>query len=226
MPQDKTIQPETIHNLCTYFPQLQAQEIQQLQALAEMYKFWNQKVNLISKYDIPHLYLRHLAHSLSVSNFINFNNDEHILDLGSGAGLPGIPLAIIYPKVTFTLIDAKAKKITIVQKIIQELKLSNVQAIWGRAETLVTKFDRVISRGVTNLEQLYTWANKLIKEPTSAHSLLCLKGGTQLINEIQQFGQKVQLYPIYSIIPISYFAERYLVAYPPNSRENIINYST
>lgn len=200
-------------DLNAYFPKLSEDELKLLAKLAQAYKFWNQKINLISRNDIEHLYLRHLAHSLSIAHFINFNSEEHILDLGTGAGLPGIPLAIIYPKLKFTLLDSKLKKLKIIDTIIQDLGLNNVQTLWGRAENINLNCDRVISRGVSSLEQIYNWSQNILKNPKQPKSILCLKGGAKLKTEIQKLAKPVELYPIRKVLPTEYFLERYLVTY-------------
>lgn len=214
MPVANSISSDNITDLQVYFPNLREQELELLQALAKSYKFWNERINLISRLDIPHLYLRHLAHSLAVRELIKFQPKQQILDLGTGAGLPGLPLAIVCPEQQFVLVDARQKKIQVVRQIISELALPNVQAIATRAEDLDLHFDKILSRGVTDLKTLYKWAQKLLKNPRSKHSLLCLKGGAKLQQEIAQLGQKVELKSIHAQIPIEYFAERYLVALP------------
>ena len=147
-----------------YFPELTERQIEQFQQLGELYKEWNQKINVISRKDIDNVYDNHILHSMAIARFVQFLPGAEILDLGTGGGLPGIPMAILFPETTFTLIDGTRKKITVVQEIIQALDLMNAKAMHMRAEELKgSKFDFVICRAVASLDKLINWSFRLIK---------------------------------------------------------------
>lgn len=204
-----------------FFPQLTTRELEQLERLAGQYRFWNSRVNLISRHDIPYLYTRHLAHALTIRHLVHFDSGEQLLDLGTGAGLPGLPLAITCPEQQFTLVDSKLKKIQIVKQIIADLGLPNVHAVCERAENLSLRFDRVLCRGVADLRTLYKWSRPLLLDCGAAQSLLCLKGGVTLQREIQQSGLQPSLDCIHPLIPIPYFAQRYLVSLPARAKNTL-----
>ena len=163
-----------------YFPELTNKQENQLLQLAGLYKDWNTKINIISRKDIDKLYTHHILHSLSIAKIINFKKDTEILDLGTGGGLPGIPLAIMFPDVRFTLADSIGKKIKVVDDIIQYVDLQNIITINNRAENIKEKFDFVISRAVAKTSVLMSWVNKSFKKinnNTLENGLLLLKGG-------------------------------------------------
>ena len=150
-----------------YFPALTNKQENQLLQLAGLYKDWNTKINIISRKDIDKLYTRHILHSLSIANIISFKKDTEILDIGTGGGLPGIPLAIMFPDVRFTLADSIGKKIKVVDDIVQSIDLQNVITINNRAENIKEKFDFVISRAVAKTSILINWSNQSFREINS-----------------------------------------------------------
>ena len=163
-----------------YFPELTNKQENQLLQLEGLYKDWNNKINIISRKDIDRLYTHHILHSLSIAKIISFKKDTQILDIGTGGGLPGIPLAIIFPDVRFTLTDSIGKKIKVVDNIAQSVDLQNVITINNRAENIKEKFDFVISRAVAKTSVLMSWVNKSFKKinnNTLENGLLLLKGG-------------------------------------------------
>lgn len=163
-----------------YFPHLQSEQLLQFEALVPLYEEWNAKINVVSRKDIENLAIRHILHSLLVPKFVSFKSGATILDLGCGGGFPGIPLAIFYPDVTFDLIDARSKKIIVVNAIKDELQLKNVKAIHGRAEELKSRYDFVVTRAVAKADKLVLWSRKLIKHKqvhSMPNGIIALKGG-------------------------------------------------
>ncbi|MCL4144011.1 UNVERIFIED_CONTAM: hypothetical protein GTU68_006186, partial [Idotea baltica] len=132
----------------TYFPQLSKEQFQQLDQLGSLYQDWNDKVNLVSRKDIEHIYDHHILHSLAIARYMSFKPGTKILDLGTGGGLPGLPLAIYFPECKFHLVDARAKKIMVVNDIIDQMDLTNVTATHGRVENLTSRYDFIVSRAV------------------------------------------------------------------------------
>ncbi len=174
---EKTGQMEIIK---THFPELTDAQLEQFERLKDLYQFWNEQINVISRKDIEQLYNHHVLHSLAVIKFMKFRSGARILDLGTGGGFPGIPLAIYYPKVSFTLIDARAKKIKVVENVASELGLENVVAIHGRAEELKQRFDFVTARAVAPLDKLFLWTSRLIDRNdrhAQPNGLIAFKGG-------------------------------------------------
>lgn len=163
-----------------YFPNFTNTQLEKFNQFQDLMKDWNSKINLVSRKDIDNFLINHLLHSLSIAKYIDFKKNSNILDVGTGGGLPGIPLAIAFPDVEFHLIDSIRKKINVVNDIIYKLKLNNVKATWVRAETVDEKFDFIVSRAVTNIPQLYQWTSSKIKKlnkNSKSNGLLLLKGG-------------------------------------------------
>jgi len=163
-----------------YFPEITELQKQQFAALYELYKTANEKVNVISRKDIDQLYERHIMHSLAIAKFVQFIPHTKVLDLGTGGGFPGIPLAIMFPEVNFTLCDSISKKIVVAESVAETLELPNTDFVVGRVENLKEQFEFVISRAVAPMDQLYRWTQSYIDE-TSCNSkingYLLLKGG-------------------------------------------------
>jgi len=199
-----------------YFSNLTEEQFAQFEQLVPLYKDWNEKINVISRKDIDNLELRHILHSLSIAKFVQFRPGSEILDLGTGGGFPGIPLAIYYPDVQFTLVDSRGKKITVVNEIIQALGLKNVTAIHGRAEEIKNqKFDFVVTRAVAKLEQLVRWCMKLVKTEEQnglPNGLIALKGG-KLKGETKALGKHYysEYYKVQKFFKDDYFAEKFVV---------------
>ncbi|MFY0652420.1 MAG: 16S rRNA (guanine(527)-N(7))-methyltransferase RsmG [Cyclobacteriaceae bacterium] len=163
-----------------YFPDLTSEQVSQFSRLAPLYEDWNSKINVISRQDIDELYLRHVLHSLGIAKVIDFKDGTSILDVGTGGGFPGIPLAILFPEVSFHLVDSIGKKIKVVQNVVESLGLKNVKATHSRAESLHGKYDFVVSRAVTKLKPFYAWMKgKFNKESNNElkNGILYLKGG-------------------------------------------------
>lgn len=198
--------------ITTYFPNLTDLQKKQFEALDALYRDWNSKINVISRKDIDCLYLHHVLHSLAIANVANFVEGTTVLDLGTGGGFPGIPLAIFFPQTEFTLCDSVGKKIIVANEVSKALGLNNVKCINRRAEQIDDSFDYVVSRAVASLSDFLPWVKgKWRKE------ILYLKGG-DLISEIAQASQKCKIdIDKFSLCDISewfkedYFAEKKIV---------------
>jgi 16S rRNA (guanine527-N7)-methyltransferase len=170
-----------------YFPELSQRQIKQFLELYDLYLYWNARINVISRKDISHLYINHVLHSLSIARVIDFKKGTKILDVGTGGGFPGIPLAIFFPNVDFVLLDSIAKKVKVVNEISSSIGLANVSTINDRVENINGSFDFVVSRAVTNMTQFRNWVsgkfNKQNKN-TIENGIFYLKGG-DLLDELQ-----------------------------------------
>jgi 16S rRNA (guanine527-N7)-methyltransferase len=202
--------------LLKYFPNLAAEQQAQFTELMPLYKDWNEKINVISRKDIDNLYLHHVLHSLAIVKVMKFKDGANILDLGTGGGFPGIPLAIMYPSVNFTLVDSTAKKIKVVQEVAAALGLKNVTAIHTRVEEIKNvQFDFVVTRAVTSLDQLLRWSYKLIKKQHQhalPNGILALKGGN-IREEIKAMGkgQYAEISFIQKFFKEAYFEDKAVV---------------
>jgi len=175
-----------------YFPDLTANQKKEFEMLKDIYSEWNEKINVISRKDIDELYERHILHSLGIAKVIQFKYGTRILDVGTGGGFPGIPLAILFPDCEFHLVDSIGKKITVVNEVINALGLKNVKANQIRAELLQEDYDFVVSRAVAKIGDLKAWVkNKITKhyQHELKNGLICLKGG-DLSEEIKEAGIK------------------------------------
>ena len=195
-----------------YFPNLSVQQYEQYEQLSPIYQEWNQKINVISRKDMDFFMERHVLHSLSISSQVKFKKNWYVVDLGTGGGFPGIPLAIMYPEVQFVLIDSIRKKINVVEAVKHELALKNVRAIWGRVEDSNVKANLVVTRAVTNLPQLVEWSKKVLKPQSKG--LIALKGGN-LEEEIHGLKKRTNITPISDIFEEPFFETKYIVHYKP-----------
>lgn len=172
-----------------YFPDLSQKQIEQFGKLEVLYKDWNSKINVISRKDIDELYTKHVLHSLGIAKVIDFKSGSSILDVGTGGGFPGIPLAILCPDVDFYLIDIIAKKIKVVNAVVEGLGLENVKAEQMRAANVDERFDFIVSRAVTNMTDFVGWVRKKVKKDSNhdiRNGILYLKGG-DLTEELALF---------------------------------------
>jgi len=196
-----------------YFPSLTAQQLQQFNSLPGLYNFWNNQINVISRKDIDLLYERHVLHSLGIAKIISFLPGEKVLDVGTGGGFPGIPLAILFPETQFYLVDSIGKKIKVVQEVAKALNLKNVKASHHRAEELNEKFDFVVSRAVTRLKEFYPWVrgkfNKQSKN-TLPNGILYLKGG-DLAEEITESGLVVKQFHLKDYFEEEFFETKQVI---------------
>ena len=198
-----------------YFPNLSDIQIQQLENLQSLYTEWNAKINVVSRKDIDELYVRHVLHSLGIAKIISFKPKANVVDVGTGGGFPGIPLAILFPETNFYLIDVIAKKIKVVNEITTALGLTNVKAEQLRAENLKPEFDFIVSRAVTNMPDFVEWVkHKVVKKQNHDlhNGILYLKGG-DLTAELQNFPKATQ-YNLAEIFDDPFFETKKVVHIP------------
>ncbi len=181
-----------------HFPNLTALQIEQFEKLKELYEHWNEQINVISRKDMENFYEHHVLHSLGIAKVINFKPGTEILDVGTGGGFPGIPLAILFPEAIFHLIDARNKKIKVVNDVIEQLGLKNVYAEHIRAEELKKQYDFIVSRAVTRMDRFYDWVRGRIKKKQQnglPNGILYLKGGDlkEEMKPIQTFNDSFDL---------------------------------
>ena len=207
-----------------YFTDFTDAQIRQIEALETVYTEWNAKINVISRKDITSLYEKHVLHSLSIAAVLNFPPGSHVIDIGTGGGFPGIPLAIFFPEVRFQLVDSIAKKLKVVDAVADALSLTNICTEHIRAEEIRgKKFDIALSRAVAPLKDLWTWARPLLKpqqisvtDPDqfpNASGLICLKGG-DLAAEISESGTRPRIYDIHELFPEESFVEKFILQVP------------
>lgn len=210
-----------------YFSEFTDEQLKQFATLEDLYKEWNEKINVISRKDIDSLYEKHVLHSLSIAAVFDFADGTEIVDLGCGGGFPGIPLAIFFPNVHFHLVDSIAKKTKVVNEVAKATGLKNITTQHSRIEDIKnSKFDYVVSRAVAPLKDLWRWSKPLIAEGKGQKTkgkgqkatdnddytpgLICLKGG-DLMQEIQESNTRPYVLPVKEIFEEPFFEEKYLV---------------
>jgi 16S rRNA (guanine527-N7)-methyltransferase len=205
--------------ISTHFPDLTAAQLQQFAQLPELYADWNSRINVVSRQDIENLMERHVLHSLAIAHEFRFQPDSHVLDLGTGGGFPGIPLAIMYPETNFVLVDGTGKKIRVVEAVAEAIGLQNVKPVHGRVEELKRnqQFDFIVTRAVAPLPQLMLWCQHRFKAQhrhAYPNGLIALKGG-DLRPEIDGLPGKGHQYsevmPIRSFFKYPFFDEKFVV---------------
>lgn len=202
-----------------YFPDLEPAQYAQFEQLIPLYTEWNAKINVVSRQDIENLMERHILHSLAIAKYFQFKPDAQVLDLGTGGGFPGIPLAIFFPETKFTLVDGTGKKIHVVQEVATALGLTNVTALHSRVEELRFNgaFDFVLSRGVAPLDKLLQWGQRLLKKKhvhSYPNGIIALKGG-DIRAEIKALPGKAENYtevfPVRNHFKEQFFEEKFVV---------------
>ena len=200
-----------------YFSDFTPRQTEQFEQLESLYKDWNEKINVVSRKDIDALYEKHILHSLAIAAICNFNDGAEIVDIGTGGGFPGIPLAIFFPQVNFLLSDSIGKKIKVVQEVSEAIGIKNVVAVHTRVEAVEKMFDFAVSRAVAPLADLWKWIKPALRKGRMsdefANGLLCLKGGN-LTDEIRSSGLRPHLFSVYDVFPEPFFREKYIVYVP------------
>jgi len=202
-----------IEKIKHYFPFLSSRQYHQLSCLEELYRDWNAKINVVSRKDIDQLGIHHVLHSLSIAKFISFKPGTRIMDAGTGGGFPGIPLAILFPEVEFTLVDSVEKKINVVREISRALEITNVLPIRCRFEEIRDKFDFVTGRAVMTLPDIYRMANDKITMKAKndiPNGILYLKGG-DIQPELDHLKCSYTIYEIHELMAEDYFLTKKLV---------------
>ncbi|HEU5290977.1 MAG TPA: 16S rRNA (guanine(527)-N(7))-methyltransferase RsmG [Cyclobacteriaceae bacterium] len=199
-----------------YFPNLTEKQQDQFAKLYSLYREWNEKINVISRKDIENLYINHVLHSLGIAKVMSFKRDAQVLDVGTGGGFPGIPLAILFPETNFHLVDSIGKKITVVNAVAEGLGLKNVKGEQIRAEQIKGKYDFIVSRAVTRLKEFYGWIHQKVKDK-SVHDLdngiLYLKGG-DLDEELSELKKPYSLYSLSDYFKEEFFETKKVVYVP------------
>ncbi|HRG79993.1 MAG TPA: 16S rRNA (guanine(527)-N(7))-methyltransferase RsmG [Cyclobacteriaceae bacterium] len=199
-----------------YFPSLSERQKDQINQLGSLYKEWNDKINVVSRKDIENIYINHVLHSMGIAKVMSFNPKADVLDVGTGGGFPGIPLAILFPETHFHLVDSIGKKITVVSEVSKALGLKNVKAEQIRAEQIKGKYDFVVSRAVTRMKEFYGWVNNKIKDD-STHALdngiLYLKGG-DLDEEMNELKCPYSIYNLSDYFKEEFFETKRVVYVP------------
>lgn len=201
-----------------YFPNLSDSQKQQFQRMEGLYADWNQKINVVSRKDVDELYLRHVLHSLGIAKVAEFAPGQKILDVGTGGGFPGIPLAVLFPDVQFILVDAIGKKIRVVQEVVQGLGLKNVTACQQRVESLNQKFDFIVSRAVAAMPTFVYWTQGRLQAGSKAsleNGILYLKGG-DLTEELADF-PTVRIFELSDYFQDPFFETKKVVYLPESS---------
>ena len=199
--------------LTEHFPNLTPKQSLQFAQLKDLYEYWNERVNVISRQDIKKIYLHHVLHSLAIAKLISFKPGTSVLDVGTGGGFPGIPLAILFPEVRFYLVDSIGKKITVVNEVVKGVGLTNVTAEKNRAEELNMKVDFVVSRAVAPVKDIVQWTSRLIKKGGNndlQNGWILLKGG-DLEQEIKESGRSADEFEISNWFKDEFFETKKII---------------
>lgn len=203
-------------NILKYFPNLTAEQIERFSALDSLYRDWNSKINVISRKDIDNLYEHHVLHSLAIAKILRFQAGTDVVDIGTGGGFPGIPLAIMFPECSFTLVDSVGKKIKVASEVAASLGLNNVNFVYDRMENVKQKFDFAVSRAAMSLDMLVKVCRKNINKAghnALPNGLICLKGG-ELETEVKAYSRIATLYNVSDFFSEDYFQTKKAVYLP------------
>ncbi len=202
-----------------YFTDFSEKQLQQLTALKALYEEWNAKINVISRKDMDHFYLHHVLHSLAIATQFRFTKEMTVMDLGTGGGFPGLPLAIFFPEVQFLLVDSINKKLNVIKEVSQATGINNLSTLHSRAEDIQNKkFDVIVSRAVAPLKDLWKWSKPLLRknktgQTDAPNGLICLKGG-DLAQEIHESLCKPYVWELEKILAEDFFVEKYMLYVP------------
>jgi 16S rRNA (guanine527-N7)-methyltransferase len=205
-----------MEQITKYFPDLSQTQLTQLGALQALYASWNDKINVISRKDIDNLYEHHVLHSLAIAKVISFTSGSNVLDVGTGGGFPGVPLAILFPQTHFTLVDSVGKKLHVIDAIAEELGLKNIKTIHDRVENIEGTYDFILSRAVSRLDVMWAWVYKKIatdQKNTLPNGLLYLKGGD--ITAETPHAVDVKRWELKDMFTEDYFSQKSLVLLTP-----------
>lgn len=205
-----------MNTILKYFPTLTQEQIAQFSALDSLYRDWNSKINVISRKDIDNLYEHHVLHSLAIAKILRFQPGTDVVDIGTGGGFPGIPLAIMFPECSFTLVDSVGKKIKVASEVAASLGLNNVNFVYDRMENVKQKFDFAVSRAAMSLDLLVKVCRKNINKAghnALPNGLICLKGG-ELETEVKAYSRIATLYSVSEFFSEEYFQTKKAVYLP------------
>lgn len=196
-----------------YFPDLSEKQLEQFSRLESLYADWNEKINVISRKDLDNFYERHVLHSLGIAKMIEFKPGTEVLDVGTGGGFPGIPLAILFPEVQFLLVDSIAKKMKVVEAVAEDLGLSNVKVRTARAEKVKGRFDFIVSRAVTRMNRFIPWVRKQVKSQNNhlyPNGIFYLKGG-DLEEELSEITYDFEIFDLEKEFDEAFFETKKVV---------------
>jgi 16S rRNA (guanine527-N7)-methyltransferase len=205
--------PSDVSLIFSHFPELTEKQKDQFTQLFDLYQFWNNQINVISRKDTENFYERHVLHSLGIAKIQDFLPESSVLDVGTGGGFPGIPLAILFPETQFTLVDSIGKKIKVVTEVAKALGLENVTAIHERVEKVNGQFDFIVSRAVTQMPEFLFWVRRKIKSESKhplRNGILYLKGG-DLTEEMNGIKKYYKFHDLHSIFPYEFFETKKVV---------------
>ncbi|BDS13875.1 16S rRNA (guanine(527)-N(7))-methyltransferase RsmG [Aureispira anguillae] len=205
-----------MNTILKYFPDLNPTQIDQLSQLGALYADWNSKINVISRKDIDNIYVRHVLHSMSLAKIFQFKDGSKVMDLGTGGGFPGIPLAILFPNVDFLLVDSIGKKVRVTEEVARAVGLKNVRTQQIRAEELKEKFDFVVTRAVAVLPQLVRWTHRVISDKHqhgTPNGIWALKGIDRAKEEAKALGNNAytEIYPMKELFEEEFFETKCIV---------------
>lgn len=205
-----------MNKVLSYFPDLTSEQVEKFKGLYDSYNHWNKKINVISRKDFQNFYLHHVLHSLAICKIADFNPGTKILDIGTGGGFPGIPLAIVYPECHFVLLDSIRKKLKVIEAIGEEMELTNIETVHERAENYNEKFDFITSRAVTQFPKFINWVKNNISEThenSMQNGIFYLKGGS-FEEEIKKYKDKVQIFNIDDFFKEEFFKTKKIIYMP------------